>query len=201
MDHPDSHAVHAFLGEIYYRTRHLEAARDEFLAAVRIKPDYMEGYRYAGVIDLLDHDPAAALTDIRRGLQVAPDDVELNYLAARARSADASRALKLATKAGPAAVEALAGIAFEVGDLRGVDETLAAGLARWPGHRAFVDKRAKLAVAMGRVPARTRPSVMDSMARRHDGYDGYDGYLGTRTLARRTPRAHVAMSARSGHKD
>jgi tetratricopeptide (TPR) repeat protein len=146
-DFPGSHAPPALLGEIDYRTGSLDAARENFLRAVRIKQDDVRGYRYLAVIELRagKNESAAGFAD--RGLAQAGADPELLYLAARARAAvDFPAKVELRDSK---AANNLAALAFEVGDTAGAATLLDRGLALWPGDRALYPSRVNVALHVG----------------------------------------------------
>ncbi|HWM94486.1 MAG TPA: tetratricopeptide repeat protein [Thermoanaerobaculia bacterium] len=130
-DHPKSHVPRALLGEIQYRTGRLDEARASYEEAVEIKQDFVEGYRYLAVIHLRRGRRDDAAEAAARGLAVAPQDLELRYLQGR----EIGELWPEIEAKGPAAVKALAGLAFEVGDAAGAEEALDRGIARWPGDR------------------------------------------------------------------
>jgi tetratricopeptide (TPR) repeat protein len=127
-DHPDSHVPLALLGEIQYRTGRLDEARASYEEAVEIKQDFVEGYRYLTVIHLQRGRRDAAAASAARGLAVAPRDLELRYLQGR----KIGELWPEIEAKGPAAAKALAGLAYEVGDVPGAVEVLDRGIARWP---------------------------------------------------------------------
>lgn len=128
-DHPESHVPLALLGEIRYRTGRLEEARAAYEEAVEIKQDFVEGYRYLAVIHLQRGRRDAAAEAAARGLAVAPGDLELRYL----QGQEIGELWPEIEAKGPAAAKALAGLAYEVGDVSGAVEALDRGIARWPG--------------------------------------------------------------------
>ena len=127
-EHPDTHVPLALLGEIQYRTGRLEEARASYEKAVEIKQDFVEGYRYLAVIHLQRGRRDAAAEAAARGLTVAPGDLELRYLQGR----EIGEIWPEIEVKGPAAAKALAGLAYEVGDMPGAVEALDRGMARWP---------------------------------------------------------------------
>ncbi|HKQ61049.1 MAG TPA: hypothetical protein VJS92_07145, partial [Candidatus Polarisedimenticolaceae bacterium] len=137
-DFPGSHVPPALLGEIDYRSERLEAARAAFDRAVQIKQDYVRGFRYLAVIDLRLGRRQSAVRWASRGLAIDADDPELLYLSgARVEPHD------------PATAQALAALAFEVGDSAGAAAVLDRGLARWPEQRSFYPSRVKVALQGG----------------------------------------------------
>jgi len=141
---PGSHVPAALLGEIDYRGERLDAARDDFLRAVRIKQDYVRGYRFLSVIDLRQGRLESASTFAERGLAIDAADPELNYLAAHA----SGRAFEASPKE-PAQAQTLAAIAFEVGDAAGAADVLDRGIVLWPGERSFYPSRVNVALKAG----------------------------------------------------
>ena len=139
-DHPDSHVPLALLGEIQYRTGRLDEARVSYEEAVEIKQDFVEGYRYLAVIHLRKGRRDAAAESAARGLAVAPGDLELRYLQG-SRIADLWPGIEAQ---GPTAAKALAGLAYEVGDVSGAVETLDRGIARWPEDRELRSLRGRV---------------------------------------------------------
>jgi tetratricopeptide (TPR) repeat protein len=146
--HPDSHVPAALLAEIHYRTDHLAEAHRLYRQALTIKQDFLPAHRHLAVIALRRGDPDEAAQAARRGLEIAPGDLELRYLAKRARGGPPPTFWTGAGKA-PQDLEVLAGLAFEVGDLDGAAAAVQSGLARWPSHGPFHRIRAKLALARG----------------------------------------------------
>jgi tetratricopeptide (TPR) repeat protein len=136
--HPGSHVPLVLLGEITYRTDSLEEARDAFARAADIKGDDPKTYRYLAVIERRLGHPEQAERLALRGLEIAPSDPELRYLAGhRVEPRD------------PATAQALASLAYEVGDVRGAAAFLDGGLALWPEERSFYPGRVKLALQAG----------------------------------------------------
>lgn len=122
-DHPTTHVPLAMAAEIDYRGRRLDAAHMKLARAVEIKQDFVRGYRLLAAIDLQRGRRAEGVAWAARGLEVAPDDVQLRYLAGQ----EVSEAVDSAdTAAGMAA------LAFEVGDAAGAQRFVSAGLERWP---------------------------------------------------------------------
>ncbi len=148
-DFPGSHVPLVFLGEIAYRTGKLDEARTDLSRAVEIKPDFAKGYRYLAVIGLRLGDKAGAARYADRGLELAKDDVELRFLAARAH--DRAPEISSLELASPQTAETLAAIAFEVGDDAGAAEILDRALRVWPDQRSFYGSRVKIALQRGDV--------------------------------------------------
>jgi tetratricopeptide (TPR) repeat protein len=140
QDHPDSHVPRALLGEIQYRTGRLDEARASYEEAVEIKQDFVEGYRYLAVIHLQRGRRDAAAESAARGLAVAPGDLELRYLQGR----EIGELWPEIEAQGPAAAKALAGLAYEVGDVPGAIEALDRGIARWPEDREMQSLRGRV---------------------------------------------------------
>jgi tetratricopeptide (TPR) repeat protein len=139
-DHPESHVPLALLGEIQYRTGRLEEARASYEKAVEIKQDFVEGYRYLAVIHRQRGRRDAAVEAAARGLAIAPGDLELRYLQGQGIG---ELWPEIAAK-GPAAAAALAGLAYETGDVPGAVEALDRGIARWPGDAELQSLRARV---------------------------------------------------------
>jgi predicted Zn-dependent protease len=142
---PGSHVPLVLLGEIEYRTERLEAARSAFSRAAAIKGDDPATHRYLAVIErrLGRRDRSASAA--ARGLAAAPDDLELRYLAG-----------EQVEPRDPRSTQALASLAFEVGDAVSAAALLDRGLARWPGERSFYPARVKLALRAGQGDAARR---------------------------------------------
>lgn len=153
-EHPGTHAPSAFLAEIHYRRGRLEAARERYAEAVRIKSDYLEGYRHLAVIGLRLEDLAGAARHAEAGLEIAPGDLQLRYLARRAAGGDAGELAGEPTS-GPEAA-ALAALAFEVGDLAGARELLDAAVERWPDEKTVHRRRVQAALAAKDLVAAAR---------------------------------------------
>jgi tetratricopeptide (TPR) repeat protein len=139
-DHPGSHVPLALLGEIQYRTGRLEEARASYEKAVEIKPDFVEGYRYLAVIHRQRGRRDAAAEAAGRGLAVAPGDLELRYL----QGGGIGELWPEIEAGGPAAAKALAGLAYEIGDVSGAVEALDRGIARWPEDRELRSLRGRV---------------------------------------------------------
>jgi tetratricopeptide (TPR) repeat protein len=148
-DHPGSHVPLALLGEIQYRAGHPDGARSSYEKAVAIKRDFVEGYRYLAVIHLQAGRRHAAKEAAARGLAVAPDDLELRYLGG---AGIADLWPDIAAR-GPAAANAIGGLAYEVGDVNGSLETIDRALARWPEERRLREIREQLIRAGAAPPA------------------------------------------------
>lgn len=142
-DFPASQAPFSFLGEIEYKTGRLVEARPRYATAIRIKQDFLDGYRHLAVIELRLGDPKNAADVARLGLRIRPEDLELSYLLLRAKGDEESEVFRRTEEAGPRAVEAVAALAFEVGDRDGANALLARGLSRWPAHVPFHRLRAR----------------------------------------------------------
>ena len=130
-DFPAAHVPHALLGEIYYRTNRSAEARPLFERAFAIKQDYLDGYRYAAVIAMQSGDSASARSIARRGLDVAPHDLQLRYLAGERVSASTLEEAMT-----------LAGLAFEVNDRATTTRVLDEAIARWPSDQRLRQMRA-----------------------------------------------------------
>lgn len=129
-DFPNSHVPMAVLGEIYYRSNNPNRARELFERATEIKQDYLDGYRYGAVLARQNGDHVQAGMVARRGLEIAPTDMQLRYLnGQRVEPSTAEEAMTLA------------GLAFEVGDRSTTLRVLDAAIARWPGEKRLRDAR------------------------------------------------------------
>lgn len=122
-DHPTTHVPLAMAGEIDYRGNRLDAAYAKLARAVEIKQDFVRGYRLLAAIDLQRQRRAEGAAWASRGLEVAPEDLQLRYLAGH----DVLAAVDTAE-----AAAGMAALAFEVGDAAGAGRFVSAGLARWP---------------------------------------------------------------------
>jgi len=131
---PNTHVPRALLGEIYYRTGRASEAMPLFERSVEIKQDYLDGYRYAAVIALQNGERERAVTIAKRGLDVAPKDAQLRYLAT-GRIERPATAEEAAT---------LAALAFEVGDAAASARVLEEAVARWPENRVLKLQRERL---------------------------------------------------------
>lgn len=146
--HPSSHVPHALLGEIQYRTGRAAEARKSYERAVEIKQDFVEGYRYLAVIRLQQGSREAAKEIAARGLAVSPRDLELRYLSG-IRIGDLWPDIEAR---GPQGAMAMAGLAYEVGDVAGTVEALDRGIARWPGERGLQELRARIGPFQSAAP-------------------------------------------------
>ncbi len=142
-DHPNSHVALALAGEIYYRTNQLDLARAKFARAVDIKQDFVRGYRLLAAIDLRRGRQAEASNWASQGLEVAPDDLQLRYLAARA--AGRSLADVLTEIKTPEVAAGMAALAFEVGDIATAQRITEEGVARWPSDPRLTALQTRLA--------------------------------------------------------
>ena len=122
-DHPIDYAPLALAGEILYRTGDLESARERLARAVEIKQDFVRGYRMLAVIDARRGRRSEWAA---RGLEVAPDDLQLRYLAGE----DIVPAID-----SPDVAAGLAALAYEVGDGTTAERIVRTAVARWPDHR------------------------------------------------------------------
>lgn len=148
-EHPRSHAAHGFLGEIYYRLKRWPEAESAFQAAIDSKSDFRMGHRHLAVLDLLQNDVASARERTAQARRIAPDDLELEYLWYRSRGEVPPALWSKAAATGPQAIETLAALAFEVGDVRGCAQALDLGLQRWPQRQSLYPQRLNLALAEG----------------------------------------------------
>jgi tetratricopeptide (TPR) repeat protein len=146
--HRGAHAPSYLLGELRYRTGRPDEAARTLANALAVKPDHLPAFRLRTVALLRAARTEAALETARRGLRVAPSDVELRYLERRASGADVTTWPEL-ERLDPAAAERVAAIAFEVGDVAGAATLLDRALAHGPERRDLYSKRTRLALAMG----------------------------------------------------
>ncbi|HSB80563.1 MAG TPA: tetratricopeptide repeat protein, partial [Candidatus Methylomirabilis sp.] len=65
--------VHNNLGEVYLERGEMTAARQEFQAALRLKPDYALGHNNLGVLLLREGQPAQARLWLEKAIRLAPD--------------------------------------------------------------------------------------------------------------------------------
>jgi tetratricopeptide (TPR) repeat protein len=107
---------------------------------VEIKQDFVEGYRYLAVIHRQRGRRDAAVEAAARGLAIAPGDLELRYL----QGQGIGELWPEIAATGPAAAAALAGLAYETGDVPGAVEALDRGIARWPGDAELQSLRARV---------------------------------------------------------
>lgn len=135
QEFPNSHVPMAVLGEIYYRSNNPVRARELFERATEIKHDYLDGYRYGAVIAHQSGDRRWVEKVTERGLEVAPDDLQLRYLNGQR-----------VEPASPDEAMTLAGLAFEVGDRATTLRVLDTAIVKWPGEKRLRDAR----VAAGR---------------------------------------------------
>ena len=119
-DHPTSYVPLALAGEILYRTNQIERAREKFARAVEIKQDFVRGYRFLAVID---RRMGRTSEWAARGLEIAPGDVQLRYLAG---------GVAFERIASPEEAAGLAALAYEVGDLAAAEQIVRDATARWP---------------------------------------------------------------------
>lgn len=158
---PYSHAAHGLRGEILYRSGRLDEARDAFEAAVGVKRAFPMALRHLVVIDLRSGNVERARRRAEKALALAPQDVELRYLGYRAAGhpppADFWETL---VDGGAAAVETVAGLAFEVDDVQSARHAAGLGAARWPERPSLHDIRFRLALAGGDT-AGARDAVND----------------------------------------
>ena len=129
-DHPAAYAASAFAGEIFYRTRRLDEAAPKFERAITIKQDFLRGYRLLAAIELQRRRPERASHWAREGLEVAPSDLQLRYLAARADRTSTDSVIQALDS--PATASGMAALAFEVDDADTANAIVAASLKRWP---------------------------------------------------------------------
>jgi hypothetical protein len=112
-DHPTNHVALVLAGEIAYRTNQLDAAHARFARAVEIKQDFVRGYRFLAVIDLQRRNLNEAEKWARLGLEIAPGDLQLRYLAVYAAGEPVEPIL---AGLDANAARGMAALAFEVGD-------------------------------------------------------------------------------------
>ena len=137
LDGTGSHVPHAMLGEIHYRTGSLSDAGREFERAVAIQPSFTRGHRFLAVIALRRGDVAGAAACARRGLAVAPADLELAYLSG-------ANVLDRALLAGPKGASIIVSLAYEVADVRTARRVADEAVARWPDDPRLVAQRRRL---------------------------------------------------------
>lgn len=145
---PSSHVPHALLGEIQYRTGRAAEARKSYERAVEIKQDFVEGYRYLAVIRLQQGSRDAGKEIAARGLAVAPRDLELRYLSG-VRIGDLWPEIEAR---GPRGATAMAGLAYEVGDVAGTVDALDRGIVRWPEDPGLRELRARVEASRSAAP-------------------------------------------------
>ncbi len=145
---PSSHVPHALLGEIQYRTGRAAEARKSYERAVEIKQDFVEGYRYLAVIRLQQGSRDTAREIASRGLAVAPRDLELRYLS----GVGIAEIWPEIEARGPQGAMAMAGLAYEIGDVAGTVEALDRGIVRWPEERGLRELRARVGTSQGAAP-------------------------------------------------
>lgn len=145
---PSSHVPHALLGEIQYRTGRPAEARKSYERAVEIKQDFVEGYRYLAVIRLQQGSRDAAREMAARGLAVAPRDLELRYLS----GVGIAEIWPEIEARGPQGAMAMAGLAYEVGDVAGTVEALDRGIVRWPEEQGLRELRARVGSSQSAAP-------------------------------------------------
>lgn len=143
-DHPVTHVPLAMAGEIDYRRNSLETAYGRLARAVEIKQDFVRGYRLLAAIDLQRGRRAEAGEWARRGLEVAPGDIQLRFLAGEDVTSSIDSA---ATAAGMAA------LAFEVGELAKAQRFVEDALTRWPADGRLRRTALRLGVAVVDHPA------------------------------------------------
>jgi hypothetical protein len=90
------------------------------------------------VIALRRGDLAGAAVCARRGLAVAPDDLELAYLAG-------TDVVERTLLAGPQAASTIVALAYEVADLRTARLVADEAAARWPDDAHLAGQRRRLA--------------------------------------------------------
>jgi len=122
-DHPTSYVPLALGAELDYRRNALETAREKLAGAVEKKQDFIRGYRLLAAIDLQSGRRAEGVEWARRGLEVAPGDLQLRFLAGE----DVLRAIDT-----PQTAAGMVALAFEVGDLARAQAIARHALARWP---------------------------------------------------------------------
>lgn len=120
-DHPTAYAPLAMAAEIDYRLGRLDEAHAKLARAVAIKQDFVRGYRLLAAIDLQSGRRDAGIRWARQGLEVAPGDVQLRYLAGE----------NIVVQSAEEAAGMVA-LAFEVGDLTVAQRMTEQSLARWP---------------------------------------------------------------------
>lgn len=123
-DHPTSYVPLALGGELDYRRNALDLAHDKLTRAVEMKQDFIRGYRLLAAIDLRRGQKEQGVSWARRGLEVAPDDLQLRFLAGEDVLAIIDR---------PETAAGMAALAYEIGELAKAQQIVESGVARWPG--------------------------------------------------------------------
>ena len=122
-DHPTSYVPLALGAELDYRRNALETAREKLASAVEKKQDFARGYRLLAAIDLQTGRRAEGVAWARRGLEVAPGDLQLRFLAGE----DVLPAID-----SPQEAAGMVALAYEVGDLEKAQLLVNYGISRWP---------------------------------------------------------------------
>lgn len=123
-DHTTSYVPLALGAELDYRRNALQPAHDKLTRAVEMKQDFIRGYRLLAAIDLQRGQKEQGVAWARRGLEIAPDDLQLRFLAGED---------VLATIDTPQTAAGMAALAYEVGELAKAQQIIESGVARWPG--------------------------------------------------------------------
>ena len=141
---PRAPAPASFAGEILYRQGRLAEAASAFARSMQ-RHAHPRAARYLAVVALRRGERARAAEWAAIGLDVAPRDAELAYLAGRARG----EALELPAAADAELASRLAALAFEVGDHDGARLCIATALGRWPAARRLHEQAVRVALASG----------------------------------------------------
>ena len=136
-DHPTSYVPLAMGGEIDYRRGSLDRAHDKLARAVETKQDFTRGYRLLAAIDRQRGRPSEALGWARRGLEVAPDDLQLRFLAGHDVRAGIDT---------PQAAAGMIALAYEVGELARAQQIAQDAVTRWPADPRLSRLAARLSV-------------------------------------------------------
>ncbi len=108
---PENHIAHGILGNVHLRERRIDLAMEEYREALRIRPDYAQGYSNMGMAFELSGKPADAAAEYRTALRFDPNLAEthmnLGQLLAKEGRTDAAIAeLEAALRSNPDLVEA-----------------------------------------------------------------------------------------------
>lgn len=125
-DHPTSYVPLAMGAEIDYRRNALDVAHGKLARVVEMKQDFLRGYRLLAAIDLQRGRHGEGVAWARRGLGIAPDDLQLRFLAGE----DVRPALDT-----PRTAAGMAALAFEINQTAFAREIAQEALARWPDDR------------------------------------------------------------------
>jgi tetratricopeptide (TPR) repeat protein len=67
------------IGEILFKDHHNEEARQNFLHAIELSPDFAEAHVGLAQVELEDHQPAMAVKELERAIQLQPADPAAHY--------------------------------------------------------------------------------------------------------------------------